>query len=251
MKKKFVITEEEKNEIKSLYNLTEQVSDNIISTIIQKATEYAKNKLKSGSKDSSLDLSTSPLSTKTEPFGDESKTEPVDNITDKGQKLLNNQSFQSKLDDISKSINIDKDSIIKLMNQESKLDPNIKNSIGCVGLIQFCPDSKGGSTKTIGGKTYNLEELRNNLDKQIDAIKEFWNIGYKSGKIKEPKDLYIYNFFPMAAGKSDDFVLQTKKLSPERIANSNPVFNRTLGKPRNTPLTVGDLKNYYKKTGMV
>ena len=65
MKKKFVITEEEKNEIKSLYNLTEQVSDNIISTIIQKATEYAKNKLKSGSKDSSLDLSTSPLSTKT------------------------------------------------------------------------------------------------------------------------------------------------------------------------------------------
>jgi hypothetical protein len=65
MKKKFIITEEEKNEIKSLYNLTEQVSDNIISTIIQKAAEYAKNKLKSGSKDSSLDLSTSPLSTKT------------------------------------------------------------------------------------------------------------------------------------------------------------------------------------------
>lgn len=65
MKKKFVITEEEKNEIKSLYNLTEQVSDNIISTIIQKAAEYAKNKLKSSSKDSSLDLSTSPLSTKT------------------------------------------------------------------------------------------------------------------------------------------------------------------------------------------
>jgi len=55
MKKKFVITEEEKNEIKSLYNLTEQVPDNIISTIIQKASEYAQNKLKSGSKDSSSD----------------------------------------------------------------------------------------------------------------------------------------------------------------------------------------------------
>lgn len=65
MNKKFVITEEEKNEIKSLYNLTEQVSDNIISTIIKKASEYAQNKLKLGSKDSSLDLSTSPLSTKT------------------------------------------------------------------------------------------------------------------------------------------------------------------------------------------
>ena len=42
MKKKFVITEEEKNEIKSLYNLTEQVSDNIISTIIQKPPNMLK-----------------------------------------------------------------------------------------------------------------------------------------------------------------------------------------------------------------
>jgi hypothetical protein len=155
------------------------------------------------------------------------------------------------LDEISDSINIDKDSIIKLMNHESKLDPQVKNSIGCVGLIQFCPDSKNGSTKTIGGKTYNLEELRNNLDKQMDAIKEFWVTGYKSGKIKEPKDLYIYNFFPIAAGKSDDFVLKSSKLSAQKVANSNPVYNRTLGKPRNTPLTVGDLENYYKKTGMV
>jgi hypothetical protein len=137
------------------------------------------------------------------------------------------------------------------MNFESKLDPQVKNSIGCVGLIQFCPDSKNGSTKTIGSKTYNLEELRNNLDKQMEAIKEFWSTGYKLGKIKEPKDLYIYNFFPLAAGKSDDFVLQAKGLSAEKVANSNPAFNRTLGKPRNTPLTVGDLETYYKKTGMV
>ena len=47
------------------------------------------------------------------------------------------------------------------MKHESGLDPSIKNSIGCVGLIQFCPDSSGGSTKTINGKTYNLGELAN------------------------------------------------------------------------------------------
>jgi hypothetical protein len=93
------------------------------------------------------------------------------------------------------------------MNHESKLDPQVKNSIGCLGLFQFCPESKGGSTKTIGSKSYNLDELRNDLNKQMDAIKEFWNTGYKTGKIKEPKDLYIYTFFPIAAGKSDDFVL--------------------------------------------
>ena len=85
----------------------------------------------------------------------------------------------------------------------------------------------------------------------MDAIKDFWVQGYKNGKITEPADLYIYNFFPVAAGKPDNFVLQTKGLSAEKIANSNPTFNRVLGKPKSTPLTVGDLKDYYTQTGMV
>lgn len=241
MSKKFIITEEERNNIKSLYSVNEQFE-------FDKIIDYVKDVLKN--KDKYFDKFKNTVNNLTSD-SDDSKTEPLDNITDKGQKLLDNQSFQDKLDEISDSINIDKDSIIKLMNHESKLDPQVKNSIGCVGLIQFCPDSKNGSTKTIGSKTYNLEELRNNLDKQMDAIKEFWVTGYKSGKIKEPKDLYIYNFFPIAAGKSDDFVLKSNRLSAQKVANSNPVFNRTLGKPRNTPLTVGDLENYYKKTGMV
>jgi hypothetical protein len=241
MSKKLIITEEEKNNIKSLYNINEQFG---LDTIM----DYLKDVL--NNKDKYLDKFKSTVNDLTSD-SDDSKTEKLDNITDKGQKLLDNQSFQDKLDEISDSINIDKDSIIKLMNMESKLDPQIKNNIGCVGLIQFCPDSKGGSSKTIGGKSYNLEELRNNLDKQMEAIKEFWLTGYKSGKIKEPKDLYIYNFFPIAAGKSDDFVLQAKGLSAKQVASSNPIFNKTLGKPISTPLTVGDLENYYKKTGMV
>jgi hypothetical protein len=237
MSKKLIITEEEKRDIKSLYNVREQFD---METVIQGLLKKLENNFDDPESDDSKTSDS-----------DDSKTEPIDNITDKGQKLLDNQSFQDKLDEISKLINIDKDSIIKLMNMESTLDPQNKNSIGCVGLIQFCPDLKGGSTKTIGGKSYNLEELRNNLDKQMEAIKEFWLTGYKSGKIKEPKDLYIYNFFPIAAGKSDDFILQAKGLSAKKVANSNPIFNKTLGKPINTPLTVGDLENYYKKTGMV
>ena len=78
-----------------------------------------------------------------------------------------------------------------------------------------------------------------------------WVKGYKNGKIKRPEDLYIYNFFPVAAGKSNDFVLQSKGLSAKTVAKANPVFNRTLGKDPSSPLTVGDLKQYYQKTGMV
>jgi hypothetical protein len=173
----------------------------------------------------------------------------IGKISEKGKKLLENPIFKKKLQEISDSIKIDKNSIIKLMKHESGLDPSIKNSIGCVGLIQFCPSS--GSIKTINGKQYTLEDLRNDLEVQMDAIKQFWLDGYKKGKIKKPADLYIYNFFPVAAGKSDDFILQTNKLSAEKIANSNPIFNRTLGRPKSTPLSVRDLNQYYQQTGMV
>jgi hypothetical protein len=170
-------------------------------------------------------------------------------VSAKGQELLNNPIFKKKLKEISQAIHIDESSIIKLMKHESGLNPMAKNSIGCVGLIQFCPG--GGSTKTVNGKSYSLEDLRNNLEVQMDAIKDFWVKGYNNGKIRNPADLYIYNFFPVAAGKSDDFVLQSKGLSANTVAKANPIFNKTLGKSISSPLTVGDLKQYYQKTGMV
>jgi hypothetical protein len=181
----------------------------------------------------------------------EKDTESSTKISAKGQELLNDPIFKEKLKQISNEIGISEDSIIKLMKHESGLDSSVKNSNGCVGLIQFCPDSGGGSTKTINGKTYNLTELQNNLELQLDAIKEFWSKGERDGKIKNAKDLYIYNFFPVAAGKSDDYVLQTRGLSAEKVARENPIFNKTLGRPVETPLTVGDLGNFYKIKGMV
>jgi hypothetical protein len=173
----------------------------------------------------------------------------IGKVSAKGQQLLNDPIFKKKLKEISNTINIDENSIIKLMKHESGLNPSIKNSIGCVGLIQFCPG--GGRTKTVNGKTYTIDELGNNLEAQMEAIKDFWGKGYKSGKIKSAADLYIYNFFPVAAGKPDDFVLQARGLSAKTVAKANPIFNRKLGKPIDSPLTVGDLKKYYKLTGMV
>jgi hypothetical protein len=178
-------------------------------------------------------------------------SDSIKNISLKGQQLLNNPIFKEKLKEISSEIGISENSILKLMKHESGLDSSVKNSIGCVGLIQFCPDRKGGSSKTINGKTYNLSELQGDLELQLNAIKEFWSKGKRDGKIKNAKDLYVYNFFPVAAGKSDDYVLQAKGLSAQKVANANPVFNKTLGRPVNTPLTVGDLTDYYQMTGMV
>lgn len=240
MSKKLIITESEKNNIKSLYNIKESSEDfanNILSMVQQAMDKKTQN-----TDDVKVDDTTNDTI---------STVKLGDKISDSGQKLLQNPIFKKKLKEISNAIHVDENSIIKLMNHESSLNPSNKNSIGCVGLIQFCPDNSGGSTKTIKGKKYSLDELKNDLELQMNVIKEFWLEGYNNGKIRKPADLYIYTFFPVAAGKSDDFVLQTKGMSAETIAKANPIFNKKLGKSKNEPLTVGDLNQYYKQTGMV
>lgn len=231
---------------KELMNLNEQGS-NIMSGLRDKlASGLLKNLFKDtfGLEDFESETQTNDLNN-----NDFDTENSINKVSVKGQELLNNPIFKNKLKEISQLINIPESSIIKLMKHESGLNPLSKNSIGCVGLIQFCPG--GGSTKIVNGKSYSLEELRNNLDIQMDAIRDFWLTGYKMGKIKKPADLYIYNFFPVAAGKPDDFILQSKNLSAKTVAKANPLFNRTLGKEISSPLTVGDLKQYYQKTGMV
>ena len=226
--------------------LTEQQLTGLVQNILNMALNPNKSSstTDSESSDTSVDSSDEDLSSD----DGKSKETLIGKISAKGQELLNNRIFKKKLKEISQAINIPESSIIKLMKHESGLDPTIKNSIGCVGLIQFCPG--GGMPKTINGKSYTLDEIRYDLEAQMDAIKEFWTKGYNNGKIKRPADLYLYNFFPIAAGKPDDFVLQAKGLSATAVAKANPGFNKKLGKPVSSPLTVGDMKKYYRQTGM-
>jgi len=251
---KFIITESQKNKMVKKY-LKEQDSGSdgglSLGDIGRQAIDYAKKLIRDKDSGSSSSSSSNGGSSHAGAPSTPSGPVSVGNVSAKGQELLNNPTFKTKLKEISSAIGIDENSIIKLMQHESGLNSSVKNSIGCVGLIQFCPDAKAGSTKRIGSQTYSLEDLRTNLETQMNAIKEFWMAGYKSGKIKTPTDLYIFNFFPIAAGKSNDFVLQTNGTSAQTIAKANPVFNKKLGKPVDTPLTVGDLNQYYRITGMV
>ena len=115
MSKKFIITEEERNEIKSLYKINEGAGDIIpalIKSLIMPTDDEEGSEEGSEESTSSIDLK---------------------NVSEKGQELLNNKLFKTKLSDISNKIGIDKNSIIKLMKHESNLNPSVKNSIGCVG----------------------------------------------------------------------------------------------------------------------
>jgi hypothetical protein len=254
MKKKIVITEEEVKSILNKHkNLKESVEvTDVITSDIPSDSKNLKKFIKFLNGNVDLDVILNDIKLIDVKLLDAPKDTTIDGgskVTEKGGKLLNNPIFKKKLSEISDAINISENSIIKLMKHESGLDPRIKNSIGCVGLIQFCPS--GGPVKTVNGKQYTLEDLRDNLEVQMEAIKQFWLSGYEKGKIKKPADLYIYNFFPVAAGKPDDFIIQAKGLSATKVANANPVFNRVLGREKSAPLTVGLLNQYYQKTGMI
>ncbi len=133
--------------------------------------------------------------------------------------------FVAKVISISQKLEINPNWLMGIMYWESAytFSPSKKNNIGCVGLIQFCPDSPGGSFKTINGKKYYLSDLaKMTAIQQLDVVYQYY-LPYK-GKIKGYIDCYFVTFFPAAIGKPDDWILQASGISPYSIWKSNPGF---------------------------
>jgi hypothetical protein len=163
-------------------------------------------------------------------------------ISKKGQELLNNEEFKNKLNDVCKFLGIEPQWLTKVMYKESGLNPSAINSIGCGGLVGFCPDSPRGDTKTLNKRQYSISELRSSPLLQLDAIKDML-INYR-GKIHSYEDLYLFNFWPAAMGKSDNYVIGNSQLSPELISRQNSGIAKKAGKQPGEPLTVADFKIY-------
>jgi hypothetical protein len=163
-------------------------------------------------------------------------------IDKKGRELLNNEEFRNKLKEVSDSLGIKPEWLIKVMYKESGLNPSAINSIGCGGLVGFCPDSPRGDIKTLNKRQYSISELRKSPLLQLDAIKDML-INYK-GRFNSYEDLYLFNFWPAALGKSDNYVIGNNQLSPELISKQNSGIAIKAGKQPGEPLTVADFKVY-------
>ncbi len=163
-------------------------------------------------------------------------------IDKKGRELLNNEEFRNKLNEVSDSLGIKPEWLIKVMYKESGLNPSAINSIGCGGLVGFCPDSPRGDIKTLNKRQYSISELRKSPLLQLDAIKDML-INYK-GRFNSYEDLYLFNFWPAALGKSDSYVIGNNQLSPELISRQNSGIAIKSGKQPGEPLTVADFKVY-------
>jgi hypothetical protein len=134
--------------------------------------------------------------------------------------------FKVKLKQIAANIGVTEDVLTTVMYKESGIRTDIRNSIGCVGLIQFCPDRSGGGTKTINGRSYSLSSIQtmNGLD-QLDVVgRYFTSLGFSSGKSASAGDLYTATFYPLAKNKPQNFIIGSEKSTEYaiKVAAQNP-----------------------------
>jgi hypothetical protein len=110
------------------------------------------------------------------------------------------------------------------------LSPSKTNGIGSVGLIQFTRDVAGYQSKIINGKKYFLADIgKMTFEVQMDLVHEYYKEHYKRLKVDTLNsfiDVYLITFFPLAVGKPDTFVFQTKRLKASKIASQNPIFDK-------------------------
>ena len=148
----------------------------------------------------------------------------------------NRSQFLDKVELISKKLLIDPNWLMAVMYKESGLNHRAVNSkSGATGLIQFMPATAQG----LGTSTTALKNM-SNLE-QLDWVYKYYR-PYIS-KLNSYPDLYLATFFPIALGKSDDWVMQTSSKSAKLIASQNPGVDLN----KDGQITVGEFKQYCYK----
>ena len=147
----------------------------------------------------------------------------------------NKQAFLEKVKQISAKLRINPDWLMVVMYAESRLNQAAYNSNGgASGLIQFMPST----AKWLGTTTAKLRAMSN--VEQLDWVFKYFSSLGATGKMKSVYDLYLVTFFPIALGKPDSWVLESKDLSAYKIAVNNKIIDLN----KDGKITVGEFKQY-------
>ena len=136
---------------------------------------------------------------------------------------LSRLSVEQKVRDIADRLEIDPNWLMIIFNYETagQISPSTTNSIGCVGLIQFCPDKAG--TKKVGNTVYTMNEIRSmSYSRQLELVYEFLKV-YQN-KVETIYDLYTSIFYPTALGKPNSYIFGSEKSDSYAriVAQQNP-----------------------------
>lgn len=125
--------------------------------------------------------------------------------------------FFDSLFAMSKRLQLQPFWVLKTMFHESALNPKAQNSIGAAGLIQF----KSETAVSLGTSTSAL--LKMSGTEQLPYIEKFWMP--IAGQANSYADLRLYNLFPAAFQRSNDFILESAQLPANVVAARNPMFD--------------------------
>lgn len=148
----------------------------------------------------------------------------------------NKAEFIAKVKAISQKLDIDPNWLMAVMYFESGINSRIQNTTHpmqggyATGLIQFAPNTAKG----LGTTTDALKNMSNVA--QLDYVYQYFKNYIE--KLNSYVDLYLVTFFPLAVGKPNDWVIQSKNISASAIAASNPIFDIN----KNNQVTVGEVK---------
>ncbi len=145
----------------------------------------------------------------------------------------NRSAIIDKINQVSSHLGIEPSWLMAVINFETAgtFSTSIQNPhTGATGLIQFMPSTAQG----LGTSTEELAQM--SFIRQLDFVQRYY-APYK-GKVKSFVDLYLATFWPAAIGKSDDYVLESSRVSAATIARQNPIFDPL----KRGYVTVGSIK---------
>jgi hypothetical protein len=146
----------------------------------------------------------------------------------------NRPAFTAKVRTISAELGVSPDWLMVLMHHESGLNHRIKNSIGCVGLIQFCPSTIPGL-----GTTADALTSMSNVE-QLDYVRKYY-LPHKN-KMHSYVDLYLATFYPIAFGRPDSFVFGSQKDAAE-VAKVTKA-NKSIDLNKDGGITLAEFKQW-------
>jgi len=155
-----------------------------------------------------------------------------------GYVKSNAVAFINKVISIGNTLQFDPNFLMIVMYAESRIKPDAYNpNGGASGLIQFMPST----AQWLGTTTAALRAM-SNVDQLDYVLKYFKSLG-AAGRVKSVYDLYLLTFFPIALGKPDSWILESKDLSAYTIAVNNKIIDLNSDKK----ITVGEFKQYVDK----
>ena len=187
--------------------------------------------------------------------------------------LLKDNAFTRRVKEIAAEFNINAEQLIKIMINESGLNPAAGLwrkclNANCSGKVLYSNKPEAGYTLfgcglvgfirpyapgICNGNSVDTVITQSGLT-QLEYVRNILKAQEKTVRGASDATLYMHLFIPALVNAikngSDSISLEygkgSKRVSPETVSFQNPVMASTLGYPEGTPLTVGDFKQFVK-----